>query len=150
MQGGKHMAKQLDCTTSIASTRNNEILCIQFSQYTILNRLNHFASKQHWTDQQLRHVPEIYNLESFQSGNAAPKLLSRLGFRLPNESWIEDNIHIFGPLYGRDNFNCFTFLWAHLPFQTHLNLEPVHLAESVSRKIFRKMNNGDSWWDTQH
>jgi len=43
--GGKHMAKQLDCTTSIASTQNNGIHGIHFSRHTTFNRLNHFASK---------------------------------------------------------------------------------------------------------
>ena len=43
--GGKHMAKQLDCTTSITSTQNNGIHGILFSQHTTFNRVNHVASK---------------------------------------------------------------------------------------------------------
>ena len=46
MRWGKHMAKQLDCTTSIASTQNNGIHGIHFSQHTTVNRRNHLASKQ--------------------------------------------------------------------------------------------------------
>jgi len=45
MQGGKHMAKQLDCTTSIASTQNNGFHDFHFSQQTTFNRHNHSASK---------------------------------------------------------------------------------------------------------
>jgi hypothetical protein len=40
------MAKQLDCTTSIARTQNNGIHGILFSQHTTFNRLNHLANKQ--------------------------------------------------------------------------------------------------------
>jgi len=39
--GGKHKAKQMDCTTSIASTQNNGIHGIHFSQHTTFTRLNH-------------------------------------------------------------------------------------------------------------
>jgi len=46
MQGGKYLAKELDCTTSIASTQNNGIHGIQFSQHTTFNRLNCLASNQ--------------------------------------------------------------------------------------------------------
>jgi hypothetical protein len=42
--GAKHMAKQLDCTTNIASTQNNEIPRILFSQYMTFNRLNRLAT----------------------------------------------------------------------------------------------------------
>ena len=40
------MAKQLDCTISIASTQNNAIHGIHFSQHNTFNRLNYLASKQ--------------------------------------------------------------------------------------------------------
>jgi len=43
--GGKHMAKQLDCTTSIASAQNNGIHGIHLGQHTTFNRLNHLPSK---------------------------------------------------------------------------------------------------------
>jgi len=43
--GGKRMAKQLDCTTSIASTQNNVFHGLHFSQYTTFNRLHHIASR---------------------------------------------------------------------------------------------------------
>ena len=45
MWGGQHMAKQLDCTTSIASTQNNGIHCIHFGPHTTLSRLSHLANK---------------------------------------------------------------------------------------------------------
>jgi hypothetical protein len=44
-EGGKHMAKQLDCTTSIASTQNNGIHGIHFSLHTTFSRFSHVASK---------------------------------------------------------------------------------------------------------
>jgi len=46
MQGGKHMAKQLDCTTSIASTENDGIHGIHFGLHMTFSRLSHLASKQ--------------------------------------------------------------------------------------------------------
>jgi hypothetical protein len=45
MRGGKHMAKQLDCTTSIASTQNKEIHGIHFSPHRTFSRLSYLASK---------------------------------------------------------------------------------------------------------
>jgi len=41
--GGKHMAKQLDCTIRIASTHNNGVHGIHFSQHTTFNMLNPLA-----------------------------------------------------------------------------------------------------------
>jgi len=38
---------------------------------------------------------------------------------------------------------------AHLPFQAHLDFEPVRLADFDSRRIYSEMNTGDWWWDTQ-
>ena len=43
--GGKHMAKQLDCTTSIARTQNNGIHGIHFGPHITFSRLSHLASK---------------------------------------------------------------------------------------------------------
>jgi hypothetical protein len=43
--GGKHMAKQLDCTTSIASTQNNGIHGIHCSLHMTFSRLRHLAWK---------------------------------------------------------------------------------------------------------
>jgi len=45
MGGGKHMAKQLDCTTSIASTQNNGIHGIHLSLHTTFSRLSRLSSK---------------------------------------------------------------------------------------------------------
>jgi hypothetical protein len=44
-EAGKHIAKQLHCTTSIANAQNNAIHRILFSQHMTLNWLNHLASK---------------------------------------------------------------------------------------------------------
>jgi len=45
MRMRKHMAGQLDCTTSSASTYNNGIHCIHFSEHMTFNWLNRLASK---------------------------------------------------------------------------------------------------------
>jgi hypothetical protein len=45
MWPGKHMAKQVDSTTSIASTQNHGIHGIHFSQHTTFNKLSYLASK---------------------------------------------------------------------------------------------------------
>ena len=45
MQGEKHMAKQLDCTTSITSTQNYGIQGIHFDPHMTFGRLSHLASK---------------------------------------------------------------------------------------------------------
>jgi len=52
-------------------------------------------------------------------------------------------------LYYRDIFKCIQFLLAHLPFQAHLDFEPVRLADSERRRIYSEMNTGDWWWDMQ-
>jgi len=44
--GGKHMAKQLDCTTSIASTQNHGIHGIHFGPHITFSRLSCLGSKQ--------------------------------------------------------------------------------------------------------
>jgi len=49
-----------------------------------------------------------------------------------------------------DIFKCVQFHFAHLPFQAHLNFEPVHLADTEGRRIYSEMNTGDWWWNTQH
>jgi len=77
------------------------------------------------------------------------KLLSELDFGLGDDSWIDDDSHIFGTLYYRDIFKCIQFLLAHLPFQAHLDFEPVRLADSEGRRIYSEMKLGDWWWDTQ-
>jgi hypothetical protein len=61
-----------------------------------------------WIDQHLRHGQDNYKIESFQSGDALGKLLSELDFELGDDSWIEDNTHIFGTLYYRDISNLFS------------------------------------------
>jgi len=102
-----------------------------------------------WIDQHLRRGLDNLKIESFQSADALRKLLSELDFGLGDDSWIEDHSHIFGTLYYRDIFKCIQFLLAHLPFQAHLDCEPVRLADLESRQIYSEMNTGDWWWDTQ-
>jgi len=77
-------------------------------------------------------------------------LLSDLDFGLGDDSWIEDDSHIFGTLYYRVLCKCIPFLVAHLPFQAHRNCEPVCLADSDIHRIFSEMNTGDWWWDTKN
>jgi hypothetical protein len=58
---------------------------------------------------------------------------------------MEDHSHIFGTLLYRDIFKCIQLLLAHLPFEGHLGIHPVHFAYSESRRISSEMNTGD-WW----
>jgi len=101
-----------------------------------------------WIDHLLRCGLDNFNIKSFQSANALQKILSELNFGLRNDSWIEDESHIFGTLYSRDNTKCILFVLAHLPFRAHLNFEWVGLAGSEGRRIYSEMNIGDWWWDT--
>jgi len=77
------------------------------------------------------------------------KFLSELDFGPGDDSWIDDDSHIFGILCYRDIFKCTQFLLTHLPFQAHLNFEPVHLADSEGRWNDSQMNKCDWWWNTQ-
>ena len=52
-----------------------------------------------WIDQHLRRGLDNYKIEPFQSADALVKLLSELDFGLSNNSYIEDDSHIFGKLY---------------------------------------------------
>jgi len=101
-----------------------------------------------WIDQHLRRGLDNFKIESFQSADALRKLLSEPDFGLGDDSWIEDDPHIFGTLYYRDSFKCIEFHLVHLPFQAHLDLEPVRLADSEGPRIYSEMNRGDWWWDT--
>jgi len=83
-----------------------------------------------WIDQHLICGLDNFRIESFQSADALRKLLSELDFGLGNDTWIDDNSHIFGTLYYRDIFKCIQFLLEHLPFQPHLDFEPVRHADS--------------------
>ena len=102
-----------------------------------------------WIDQLLRCRLDNFMIESFQLADALQKLLPQLDFRLGDDSWIEDDSHIFGTLFYRDIFKCIQFLLAHLQFQAHLHFEPVRLADSEGHQICSEMNMGDWWWDTQ-
>jgi len=144
------MAKQLDCTTSIESTQNNGIHGIHFGQHTTFNRLSLLASKRKpglinisgvdWTTSKSNHsIQQMHYQSSSLNSN----------FGLGDDSWIEDDSHTFGTLYYRDIFNCIQFRLAHLPFQAHLDFEPVRLADAEGHRIYNEMNTGDWWWDTQ-
>jgi len=102
-----------------------------------------------WIAQHLRCGLDNYKIESFQSAAALRKVLSQLHFGLSDDSWIEDDSHIFGTLSYRAIVKCIQFRLAHLPFQAHLDFEPVHLADSDGRRIYSEMKMGDWWWDTQ-
>jgi hypothetical protein len=40
------------------------------------------------------------------------------------------------------------FLLAHLPFQTHLDFEPVRLPDTVGCRFHSEMPKGNRWWGT--
>jgi len=82
-----------------------------------------------WIDQHLWRGLDNFKTESFQSADALRTLLSEINFGLGDNSWIEDHLHILGTLYYRDIVKCIQFLLAHLPFQAHLDFEPVRLAD---------------------
>jgi hypothetical protein len=102
-----------------------------------------------WIDQHPRRGMENLIIESFQSADALRKLISQLHFGFGDDSWIEDHSHIFGTLYYRDISRCILFLLAHLPFEAHLDVELVRLADSENRRIYSEMNMGDWWWNMQ-
>ena len=150
MRGGQHMAKQLDCTTSIASTQNNGNPWHPVRSAHDLQQVQSFSKQtKTWIDQHLRRGLDNFKIESFQSADALFKLLSELDFGLNDDSWIEDDSHIFRPLFYRDIFNCIQFLLVHLPFQADLDFEPVRLADSEGHQIYSEINTGDWWWDPQ-
>jgi hypothetical protein len=103
-----------------------------------------------WIDKHLRCGLDNYKIQSFQSADALGKLLSELDFGLGNDRWNKDDSHIFGILFYSDIFKCIQFLLPHLPFQAHLDFEPVRLADSEGRRIYSEMNTGEWWWDTQY
>jgi hypothetical protein len=96
-----------------------------------------------WSDQHLRRGLDNFKIESFHSADSLRKLLSELDFGLGYDSWIEDHSHIFRTLYYSDIFKYIQILVAHLPFQAHLNFEPVCIAGSEGRRIYSEMNTGD-------
>jgi len=102
-----------------------------------------------WIDQHLRRGLDNFKIESLQSADALRKLLSELDFQLGDDSWIEDDLHIFRTFYYRDIFKSIQFLLAHLPFQVDVEFEPVRLADSESCRIYSEMNPSNWWWDTQ-
>jgi hypothetical protein len=98
-----------------------------------------------WIDSHLRRELENYNIISYQSTDDLQKLLSQLDFGLGNDSWIDDNSHIFRSLYYSDIFHCIQFLLAYLPFQAQLTFTLVHLTDSAIQRIYIEMNTA-AWW----
>jgi len=88
-----------------------------------------------WIDQHPRCGLDNFKIESFQSADALRKLLSQLDFKLGDDSWIEDNSHIFETLYYRDIFKCTQSLLAHRPFQALLDFELVRLPDLENLRI---------------
>jgi len=101
-----------------------------------------------WIDQHLRRGLDNIKIESFQTANAMQKLHSKLDFGLGDDSWIDDDSPLFGTLYYSDIFKCIQLLLAHLPFQAHLDFEPVRLPDWEGHRIYSKRNTGDWWWET--
>ena len=102
-----------------------------------------------WIDQHQSHALDYFEIDSFQLANALRNLLSALDFVPGDDRWIEDDSHIFVTLYYRNIFKCILFLLAHLPFQGHLDIEPVCLTDSKNRPLSTMMNMGDWWWDAK-
>ena len=100
-----------------------------------------------WIDHHPRRGLDNFKMQSFQSADALPKLLSELDFGLGDNSWIEDDSHIFRTLYYTDIFKCIQFLLAYVPFQAPLNFQPVRLTDSEGLPIYREINSGDWCWD---
>jgi len=112
----------------------------------------HQSCNQHmktWVDQSLRRQVDNFKIESFHIPAALQMLLLELDYRLDDENLIEDDSHIIGKLYLQDIFKYIWFLLAHLPFQVHLNFEPVHLTDADWHHIYSQLNIGNWWWDTQ-
>jgi hypothetical protein len=101
-----------------------------------------------WIDQHFSCGLDNFKIESFQTADTLGKLHSELHFGLGDAKGIQDHSHIFGILNHRVMFKCIQFLLAPLPFQVHLNFEPVRLADSESHQIYSTMITGDWYWDT--
>jgi hypothetical protein len=96
-----------------------------------------------WIDQHLRCALDNFKIKSFQSEDAMRKLLSELYFRLSDDCWNEGDSHILVTLYYRDIFKYIHFLQVQLPFQIHLDFDPVCLADSQGHQTYSKINTGD-------
>jgi len=91
-------------------------------------------------DQHLTCGLDNLKIKLFQSGDAMGKLLAALDFGLGDDSWNEDDSHIFGTSYCRGIFKCIQFLLEHLPLQAHLDFEPMRLADSEGGRIYCEMD----------
>jgi len=58
---------------------------------------------------------------------------------------MKNDLYLFGPLCYSDIFKCISFLIAHLPFPTHLNIGTVQNPEWECQHIKAKPNP-DEWW----
>jgi hypothetical protein len=133
MEGGRHMAKQLDCKASIASTQNNGMHGIHSSQHTTFNRLDHFSSKRNrgsisgrgmdWTTSKSNH----FNLQMPCKNTCLNSILSFamiVGLKIIRISSEHSTTGIYS--------NEIQFFLAHLPSQAHHNFDLVHVAHSKS------------------
>jgi len=59
-----------------------------------------------WIDQHRRCGLDSFKIGSFHSAEALQKILSEFHFELGDDSWINDDSHIFRTLYYRDIFKC--------------------------------------------
>jgi len=77
------------------------------------------------------------------------KHLSEFDFGIRNDSLIEDHLHIFVSSYYSVILKYIQFISAYLPFQGHLDLVLVWLADSKCRGLFSEIHTGDGRWDIQ-
>jgi hypothetical protein len=134
MPGGKHMAKQLDCTTSIASTQNNGVDGIHCSPNTTFSRLRGLASKRKqgqinisgvdWTTSKLNHSNWQMACKSF-SLNIILGSVMIVGLKLTHISSEHYTTRICGNVLH-------SFLHISL-FQAQLKCEPVYINDSAGR-----------------
>ena len=150
MRRGQHMAKQLDCITSIARTQNNGIQGINFGLHTTFRRLSRLANiRKHvlinisvvdWTTTKLDHSNQQMPYESCSlnwiSGSAMI-----VGLKMT---------HISSEHYSTGIFSNVTSSFWHIdPFRAHLDFDSVRLTVTEGRRMYSEMKTGDWWWDTQ-
>jgi hypothetical protein len=150
MQGGKRMAKQLDCTTSIKSTQNDGIHGIHFGLHTTFSRLSRLASKRKpgkimisavdWITSKSNHSNRQMPYESC-SPNSISGLAMIVGFMISHISSEHYSTGIFS--------NIPRSVWHISHFRRTANVNRWAFADSEGRRIYSKMNTDDWWWNTQ-
>ena len=76
------------------------------------------------------------------------EILRNLDYGLGANSWYEASGQ-HGAFHYRDIFDYNKFLLRHLPFVEDLDFAPVQLFDSADNRIYKEMNSGDWWWETQ-